>query len=329
LRRPRVEDYNLAAWILAILLGGAYNIAALQIFVDRYLSPAISLESHGLAAAIVFIVVPIMLSVLLTKLQSEKRIVPPSYMQVVLVVWFVVSGVGHIDVSYLLGNTILSLYAIAAGLFQDSAARFLLGRTGQRDDIILGSLRVNADAEEIKAVFLSEGIRENLGLSSKVQETSEGSILRTPSDSGYQTILQVTRSRSGSSIISMAFLEMTRFSTKRSSRLDEYGKRQIAYLRDLFSREERSICVVDAPLANAQSLCSLVLREMQGMIEELGISAGIKILVAAAFLVIPTVLYYDGKLKLQEWLGLLLPICLFLISQLPTRLGRGTGRSQG
>jgi len=315
--------------MLAILLGGSYHIAALQIFMDRYLSPAISLEAHGLAAGMVVFVVPIILSVSLTRLQSEKRIVPPLYMQAVLVIWFVVSGVGHIDVSYILGNTILLLYAISAGLFQDSAARFLLGRTGQRNDIILRSLRISAKAEEIKAVLLSEGIRENLGLSSKVQETNEGSILRTPSDSEYQTVLQVTRSPSGSSIMNIAFLEMTRFSMRRSSRLDEYGKRQIAYLKDLFGREEVPIYVVDAPLVNAGSLCNLILREMQGMIEELGISAGIKILAIAALLFIPTLLYYDGKLKLQDLLGLLLPICLFLITQLPTRLGHGTGKSQG
>jgi len=274
LRSPTV-DYSLLQMAVYVFLGGAINAVVIKNYVDLVLSISIppqyqiTLQDLPLLAVlgVVVFLVPLLISFLLSRMQPEKRIIPPLYMQGVsigLLLFFVYNSMPN---DFLAIYTI-SFYAFVSGIAQDTIVIYALGKTAITDDIIKHSLKAHVNMAKMKEIITSKQFRK-LHKLRLIMKEGESIKLRSDRRRGFQFILEIKESKQpNETIINTLAYNMGSYGIKHISETDDnydYAKGRIAVLKEYFTRHY-SIQIEDDEVSNTDSLMTHVLDEMTGTI---------------------------------------------------------------
>jgi hypothetical protein len=249
-------------------LGGAVNFAAIKLFEEwlpLFFSPRdLFWFVVGLVTVpTILFLVPIALSLGLTRLHPEKRLVPPLYIQLITFGAFLVTA-DYAAFPYL-SLLMIGLYASLGGLAQDKIVTAITGLSVDRDSIVCRAFEVASDSERVAQVLTKF---RYVGVGRKLQRKTDGTIvLRSPKDVDYTTIMEIRQgAKSNQSLLSVAFFEKSRYYLRKTQDLEEYAEIRIAYLRSLFSRAEYCMQLHDAPPKIADPLLDSIIDEMQGIL---------------------------------------------------------------
>lgn len=225
------RDYNIIQWIVYIFIGSAITAFVAEFFVDNYFEAVIlnALQHTGVVPSdvtLTFIVVtmallfvtPLALSMLLTKLHPEKRLVPPLLMQILAFGWLLIYSYNR---GILSGNTAYTLvffggyYMFFAGMLQDVIMVKAFGRVAKAEDIATFSYNANAGIEKIRSVISEEKDRKSFGFGlGKSEKRDNGSFLfRTSKINAPQVTIELKQGNAeNESIINLAVYRKDRYS---------------------------------------------------------------------------------------------------------------------
>lgn len=331
------RNYGLLRWIVYVFLGGSFDALTLELFIN-YLLPVSPLLSNmpyppsteetsalvvTVLLAILVFVVPIFLSILLTKLKPEKQIVPPLYIQIVAYAW-ILGFLLTLPSPTIISVVAVGYYIILGGIIQDAIVIAIVGSTARKKDMISFSLKIPANMEKVRDILLIDRFRKNLNLGKKAESDNGCLIIRSPRKGKYTTIARLERGSSeNETILNEVFFEIKDYYITLSEDLQEYAESRYIYLKQILSRKEYNIKPSDLPLTHAESLENFVLNEMQGWsvyterlskMDWFKIGALLSAIAFSAYLFI--IDYFTSAI------AALIVVLLYLAFELPSRLRR-------
>ena len=156
-KKTMAENYDIISWVLCMFLGGMINVGILNAtyaFLQATVYPIADqlLAILVLIGLIVFVVLlPLALSLILTAIQPELRIVPPFFITIISVAWFFVLTINPSNVQdTLFAVAILGMSYIALGYSEDWITTKVLGKAVERDSIYFEKLLVYGEVEMSK-----------------------------------------------------------------------------------------------------------------------------------------------------------------------------------
>ena len=213
-------------------------------------------------------VIPIILSIVFTKISSERRIVPPSYMQIIIFGYALIYLSFHkeyaniaIGVAFALGY-----FCLFAGLTQNFFVRRLVGIKVGETEINKFSLKTNSKAEDIEIVLLKEKYRKELGLKNDIEETRRGIIIRSLPKKNPQVVIELERGdNDNETFVNVAIFEKGNYEFRRTPRLEEQSTIFMLYLKNVLSRIENGIEFMDISDLHADPLVAQIVEENKGI----------------------------------------------------------------
>jgi hypothetical protein len=210
--------------------------------------------------------VPITLSIVLTRYHPEKMVVPPLYMQLVSFGIIVIFAYNLYQVFGLVLYLAAFEYVIVGGLTQNFFARLLLGRMGSRNDILTTSLVMKLRFDDVVGILSNERFSQNLNLGKKIHKSEGRAVFVSPKKYATVTALEVKRgNENNETFLNVATFEKENFYIKRTDESDEWCRAAVAYIRDILSRQNPPISLTDAPSIGGEVLANEILDEMRGI----------------------------------------------------------------
>jgi hypothetical protein len=312
--------YDLLRILVLTPFGGAIDAVAFSTFVGRYGSRFQTLltdkNAHasltGLAWACVTLAFVFFLPLMLTGLFSfrnwSRRLVPPSYIQLVgflvtLLVAYPVKYIGATSAAYA-----IPLFMMCFGA-QDAIGLVLFGRTGNPDDILRCSFRANCQPLALERIFLTERFREKLSLNANVRRTENGAIrLRTKPRQTYQVFVELEPAENpAGTIVNFAFAQIAKgYEFIKTNSLEEQVAMTISYIESFLKRPEYSVSLTVESAMRAEAVADYARHELHGVLDR-----ATRIPVQVSFSVVGTVFLYALTLwlwvigSLQEALAVL------------------------
>jgi hypothetical protein len=315
-------------WVVSLFLGASLNFVAIRLFQQwlqslflTYYLFWIGLGVATIPAILVFLT-PIVLSLGLTRVHPEKRLVPPLYIQLITLGMFLATA--DYAASPYLSLLMIGLYVGLGGLTQDKIVLAITGRTVDRDSIVRRAFMIVGDPERIAQVLTKFPY---VGLDEMWDTKPNGAIvLRSPKDREYTTVVEITRGKQPNhSFLSVAFYQRTRYYLRKTADLEEYARIRLAYIRDVFSRDEYRTEVYEAPDSIATPLLDSIIDEMQGLVtthfERLSGLGWVKMVSFIGAVAIVGILLFYMK-DYGSAITTVALILLYLAFELPSRLSR-------
>jgi hypothetical protein len=312
------SGYPELLWLICVFFGGAINAVAIKNFVDWFYWAQQEVQSQFhtdllntlqaypvllLYGGIVF-ALPVILSLLFSRLNSsEKRIVPPLYIQLVSFGFLIALAYNSIVDDFITYYYII-LLGVTAGLVQDGLVVTSLGKSATKDSILPVSFRTCTDIEKVKSLLLSKQFRRLRGL--RIIKTKSQEPLRLRSYrgwpikryGGFQFVMEVQKdNQSDDTIINIATFQSSSYSINKIDEGDEtyeISQNKIASLVNTLERQEIWL-VKDSP-SKADSLVGYVLegnegyftrmREMSFRRVVIGVSAILSVAISLGFIAI-------------------------------------------
>jgi hypothetical protein len=251
------------------------------------------------------VITPFLLSLLLTTIQPELRIVPPFYITLISFAWLFVLWVNPSNVSATLTPVItLGTFYVTLGFAEDKLATLILGIAAERERIYFEYLTVYSDIDDVKARFAVPEIRRELFLSERIEGNAEqGYLFKTRRGLFFKNQILVTRSKEypHSTDVKIVYYEEGKYNLKISPVFPEVTRKTSLYLKDvLYNREPKLGFEVAVEFTNTarDSLIDRVIDEMRG------------------YYVRSKQFSYADKFKIAMLAGvLILTVVLFLIEQ--------------
>lgn len=269
------RDYELFRWLFYIFIGGAVNGVIWQIFADfLYVvvsdsqpKPTVAPIIYAIIGSVLVYLSPIGLSLALTRIHPQKRIVPPLYMQVAAFAWFMISFYNRYQMASLPSLYLIGTYAFFGGMTQDRIASSMLGRAFQEDNIISYSLKVDGDIDKIRDIIMTDKFRKNLNVGRKVEQIDSRLIIRSFKKGKFSTIIELKKGlQPNETLINEVFFEVKDYYVTISEDLQVYADFRVEGLKKILTSPEYNLRVEDAPKTNAQYLMGLVEDEMEGLL---------------------------------------------------------------
>jgi hypothetical protein len=346
LRSRGQSYYSSIRWDVLLVLGGAANFLAVRAFNDYYqfvTSPLYVWTAIGtypaslsylaqvsiIPLALLF-TFPIILSVALTRLMPEKRIVPPFYLQMVTLAGIVVFSVATVSVLtdaipiLLLGF----MYTVIGGVVQDRATSALFGISAERESIVTSTLEVpNASPEDIVRIISNPVLA--ISLVAPPERVNDTFVFKNPRGIKYETRIEIKR-RGNGSIINLAVFDRTRYHLRYSDELGEQGRARHVILRDFLSRTnapqspQKKLIVKEPPENLSYALVDSIMDETHGLwvkTQRLNRIGWAKIVLFIVALGIVGVFVFELKDYPSAYATLAL-IILYLVFEVPSKLKR-------
>jgi hypothetical protein len=335
-------------WPVLLLIGGAANFLAIRAFQEYY---AYMLSPNQVAAAgyyfvstnyiiqisiiplILLFLFPIFLSVMLSRIQPEKMVVSPLYIQLVTLAGILIysfSGAMSFSDSFSTG-LLGAAYTLIGGAVQERATTTLFGISANRDAIVSSTLEVlNATVEDVVRILSDPKFANNLAIDLPSEKFDEHtSLFKSPRGFDMQTRVEVTN-RSGQTMVNIACFQRARYYLRYSQELQEYERAEHVYLKDALSRspsptEPNKMLFVQEPDEKHDAiLLDSIIDETQGWwvetqkLNRIGWAKAILFFVALAI-----VAYFIFWLKdFASGYATLALIFLYVVFELPSRLRR-------
>jgi hypothetical protein len=216
--------------------------------------------------AVLTYLVPIFLSVVLTRYHPAKMVVPPLFMQLVSFGLVVIFAYNFYQTFGLVLYFVAFEYVIVGGLSQDLFARLLLGRMGSRSDILTASLVIRSRLDDVVGVLSNEKYSRNMNLGKRIHKSEGRAVFVSPKKYETVTALELKRSHEDNeTFVNVATFEKEKFYITRTDESDEWNRATVAYLKDILSRQDPPITVTDAPQIGGEALANEILDEIKGI----------------------------------------------------------------
>jgi hypothetical protein len=275
---------------------------------------------------VLLMTVPVILSIIFSKFNPEIQLVSPLNMQLITLGWLLY----HLYTQNILqfGTILLAgISTIAIGFVQDIAATSLVGQKADKNGMVTTSLIVETDLSKLQSLLLTKMFRVNLGLRKGSKEIEEGIILRSPSDSQYQTVIMLTKGdEEKKTFLDMVVFEKDKYALKLTDELKEFAKeRQEKYLKTILRRQ--SIKYKSLQKTHAEKLCDVVVEMLKGKamrVQNVPATSLIKIIGVLGSLSLCVFGYYEKLLGLDTFLAILIPTVVYAIFEFfPVKRGEG------
>lgn len=279
------------------------------------------LSSYITLPLILLYITPIFLSLVLTRMNPEKRIVPPLYMQIIAVVWFLMLRFEKTEMTTL---ALLFAYIYLASTTQDKIVTCLYGISTHRDDVYGYSLRLNTAPKKIRDILMNERFRRTIGLQKDFEETDRGIILKTHKNDIYQIFIQIESDDENRALVNMVFFEKRKYNIKMTEDLIEFAQSKIAYIENVFSRDDYQLELQkESSLTHVQPLIDFVIDEMHGISPHVVGKPFASYFKLTAFIFALLIsIYFIFKWESIEGWAILAMILLYLAFELPDKLRR-------
>lgn len=263
IKKTTAENHDIISWLLCIFLGGTINIGILNAAYSYYLQnlPSIS-DLYRIIITVSYILfailLPFILSLILTGIQPELRIVPPFYITAISWAWMFVLWINPNNASTMITPTILiGMFYVALGIAEDKLTTAILGIAIERRNIYFEHLRVYATIDEVKDRLTIPEIRRSLYLSDRVEGNAEkGYTFKTKGGYVFINRILIIKDKDFPELTSLkiAFYEKRSYSLKVSPSFIEESHKTLWYLKDVFIGHEPEIGLeVILPFTNSTS----------------------------------------------------------------------------
>jgi len=371
------NPYELFRWLLSILVAGVVSIVPYSVISDYYLRSFVSqsllqpppvlvngtlptsypvvgltMNEYGWLAFgfVIAFLIGIVLSLGMSRLVPDRKIVPPFFMMMIVLAWFVYSGIflsgqylnlvppgpnayayqlailRGIPLWYFTAGTLL----LTVGVVQDSAVTAILGISAQDDNIVRISMRVFASPEDVKNLLMLSVVKDRLALSRKFDKKVDGTIYLWRSSRRryvFQIQLKPTKAvRNGAelvdTIMSVVGFERRQYYITTTAPFRESFVGDIAYIETVFKRTPKPTEYSIEPESNAQQLVDEAIEELRGGIsphfERLSTLGWVKLILLVAGFGISGFFFYT-----KDYTSALILIgsaVLYLAVELPSRI---------
>ncbi|EGG41081.1 Hypothetical protein Nlim_1887 [Candidatus Nitrosarchaeum limnium SFB1] len=325
-------------WVVFLFLGGALNTMAI-LTVANYLKTinVVSTSTNPEAqfqiviTVIQFILlpiflffIPIMLSIIFTKLGADKILVPSMFIQIISLGWFLfyLPTTGLDSDKLIMYGQMMVYYTFFGGIAQDQLSFKLVGIPARREDLEKFSLKVYAEREKIVRLLLSERYKNNIRLSEKIEKHNDNLILRSVKRGKMRITIELQESLDDESIIvNVVMFQKGYYYLKSSEELKGFAETYQNNIESILRSQKPEIKFKTNPIEFTESLEFLVLREFEGVLSQLEITwrGWFKTIMFIASLIAVGVFYFFFKDGTNALITLVL-ICLYLAFELPHKL---------
>jgi len=213
-------------------------------------------------------VVPLFLSIILTRSKPEKQLVPPLYINLVAFAWFMGFSLIRYTSEVIVAFALFGIVGFFGGTLLNKVAIYLLGIAVNPSDFESYSLILETDFRTIQSMMETEKYSENIGvIRSELDE--EKSILTLIGRSGYHFVLEVVSNAPlvGCSINAIFYDRTDWYVKPKSEGLKESVEAVASYLKSIFERNR--INIIDASskeTSGTKLLVRSIMDEMEGII---------------------------------------------------------------
>jgi hypothetical protein len=247
-RKTLTENYDIILWMFCVFLGGSLNVGFInalnnysQYWVTNVNKSPLSQTSAELALSgllIVVIILPIILSLILTSIQPSHLIVPPFFITIVSAVWAGILLVNAANIGSMLATVVtLGLFYSALGYMEDSLTTKILGKTAERESVYFEHFRVYSDVDSVKTRLLIPEIRRGLHISERTGDDGEGGLIFKSIATTFKSDLTVTKDKDYPELTSLkvVYYEIGNYSLKVSPFFIEQMHKMSGYIKDVFN----------------------------------------------------------------------------------------------
>src|SRR6267143_108482 len=332
------NEYELIRWIVYVFLGGSMNFMSIhllgnyiitlfgqvqnqqqQLMYQSYVELSILL--------IIFYFIPVLISVALTILSPEKRIVPPFFMQIIslgALLFYVQYYIPDIQ-SRVLALYVMFIYAFLGGITQDRIVVRLVGQSVDRESMKQISLKVNTKLKNLESILMTSYFRNRLHLGTKIEEISDGLRLKNNERSDFKIIMDLVEgSIDGETIVNIIIFDKGRYYFKKSDDLTQFARSELNDLLDVLSQQKEPIQTNQLPETNADYLINKIIEDVSGIsahIKQTSALGWFKVSMFIAALFSVGVVYFVLKDTTNAVVvGVL--IVLYLAFEMPSRFGK-------
>jgi len=188
------QVYSLLTWVVSLFVGAAINVLALtflEYFVSAYASGFLYL-----LIPVAFVLLPLFLASFVTDTGPTKIIMPPSYIQLLTMSWFV-AIVPLRATSWLIpdtGSAIVSvLLALMGAAIDDLVTPAVLGYAYGPSRLPVQCLVGQGSVTEIQDRIMVDAHRRIIGLQKNITKVEQGVLLRTDKSRQYQIFVMLTK----------------------------------------------------------------------------------------------------------------------------------------
>jgi hypothetical protein len=344
-RRTLTEQYDMISWIVRVFFGGAVSIFFLSVlssFISYYV-PLVNnvYQTDNLFTPQLFptfilllgtyLISPLVLCFCLTKREPYLKLVPPLYISIISVSWMVIYWLAS-NLSLLLIVAFSGMFMMYVGLFEDMAARSILGIATVRELVYFEHLRIYADVEVVRARISDLAIMTTLELSERSEgDAEQGYRFNTQRRYDIKKVISLRRDRSypDSTDLKVVYFERARYNLRFSpaffERINEFSE----YLHSIFLKREPILpCEIVIPLTNTalDPLVDSVEDDLHGYYaryRRLPARDSVKILGLLAIAGLTVGLFLSKQPDIYWQLSLLLDILIYLM-EIPELLRRRT-----
>jgi len=224
--------------------------------------------------AIALFFTPVVLSLIFTKISLKKRIIPPSFMQIVVFSYFLIFFAYSQDIPETQRSStmmILTIYTIVAGITQTTFVMWLIGIKASDTDMIKNSLKLYTTLTDLENFLTSEPRRSGLYLKREIEETRNGILLKSIDGRRYETWIDISESSKPNEVfLNMVNFEKGMYELKKSLGLEIYAEKQFLFLKQKLSEPYPPIRFEVVSSSNADRLSEEILEENKGVYSQIG-----------------------------------------------------------
>jgi len=247
------ENYDIISWVLCIFLGGTINIGVLNAFYS-YVT-ALSLPAKTILISeiilggliVIAITLPLILSLILTAIQPEFRIIPPFFITIISWVWLFVLWVNQSNASTMIPLTFfIGTFYVTMGYFEDWGTTKILGKAIERENIYFEHLLVYAEINDVKNRLITPEIRRTLHISETVEgKSADCYLLKTRNVFTFKNDIILAKNKESPELtdLKIVYYEVERYSLRVSKDFVEDAHMISGYVRDVFTNHVPNIGV--------------------------------------------------------------------------------------
>lgn len=256
------EEYHLNYWVVVTFLAGGINAAVLWLYREYYIGitryyPSSTPNEISVEAAVyliiptaILIVTPIVLSIILTKAQPKKHIVPPLFIQIITFGWFTLYAITKLPSQDVLSQIMLvGMFTIVGGILQDKLINWLWGHLGDKNMMLSYTIITNTTKEKLKELLLLEHSRDLLQLSPNFHDENNTTRLQTDKFEKYSVHIQLNDKFDGSNcILVMVVFRKGRYNMIRNNALEHNYHGKVDLLNGILRRNNITFNETTTPI---------------------------------------------------------------------------------
>jgi hypothetical protein len=262
-RKAASDNYDILQWMICVFLAGSINVGIINGAnnYSQYWATTVNKAPVNLTLAyivlavfiVALVVLPIVLSLILTSIQPSHLIVPPFYITIVSIVWFCIMSVTPTNAGEALPAIItLGMFYVTLGFGEDWITTKIIGITTEREYVYFEHLRVYSNINSVKERLLTPEIRRALHIAHVPEEENNDLVFKSIATQLKRDITISTDSEYPEyTIMKITYYEVGRYSLRVSPFFIEENRKMSSYIKDVFSNRSPAIGIeVIVPFTN-------------------------------------------------------------------------------